>query len=256
MHEKKAPFATFLLEVRKRLILSFIAVGVGFLICYGFSDSIFEILTAPLIKGLQNINAQNIHVENALIFRSVAEAFFTYMKVGFVAGLMLVSPFVLYQIWGLAGSRLGRDKKRYVLSFVLAGSLFFALGILFGYFVALPFGCKFLLKYASQSVTPMPDMNDYLSFSIRFLLTFGLVFEFPVLLLILARVGVINARMLAEKRRYAILLIFVFAFVISPPDIISQVLMALPLMGLYEISILLCRVFERKPEEILTNKSG
>ena len=256
MSDKKAPFATYLQEIRKRLILSFIAVGLGFLICYGFADSIFEILTAPLIKGIQNINVRNIRVESALIFRTVAEAFFTYMKVGFVAGLMLASPFVLYQIWGLVGSRLGQDKKRYVLSFVLAGSLFFALGILFGYFVALPFGCKFLLRYASQSITPMPDMNDYLSFSIRFLLTFGLVFEFPVLLLILARVGAINARMLAQKRRYAILLIFIFAFVISPPDIISQVLMALPLMALYEISILLCRLFEKKPEEIVSDKIG
>ncbi len=249
MVDKKAPLATYLREIRKRLILSFIAVGVGFLICYGFSDSIFDILTAPLIK-----NIQNTHVESTLIFRSVAEAFFTYMKVGFVAGLMLASPFVLYQIWGLVGRRLDQDKKRYVLLFVLAGSLFFALGILFGYFVALPFGCKFLLKYASKSIRPMPDMNDYLSFSVRFLLTFGLVFEFPILLLILARIGAINAKMLGQKRRYAILLIFIFAFIISPPDIISQVLIALPLMGLYEVSILLCKIFEKKPEEILTDE--
>jgi sec-independent protein translocase protein TatC len=249
MVDKKAPLATYLQEIRKRLILSFIAVGAGFLICYYFSDSIFEILTAPLIN-----NIQNIHVESTLIFRSVAEAFFTYMKVGFVAGLMLASPFILYQIWGLVVSRLDQDKRRYVLLFVLGGSLFFALGILFGYFVALPFGCKFLLKYASQTIKPMPDMNDYLSFSVKFLLTFGLVFEFPILLLILARIGVINAKMLAQKRRYAILLIFIFAFVISPPDIISQVLMALPLMGLYEVSILLCKVFKKKPEEILTDE--
>ncbi len=254
--EKKGWLAAYLQEIRKRLILSFIAVGVGFLICYGFSDSIFKILSAPLIRSIQDINVQNIHVESALIFRSVAEAFFTYMKVGFVAGLILASPFVLYQVWGVVGSRLARDKKRYVLSFVLAGSFFFASGILFGYFVALPFGCKFLLKYASQSLTPMPDMNDYLSFSIRFLLTFGLVFEFPVLLLILARIGVINAKMLVERRRYAILLIFIFAFVVSPPDIISQVLMALPLMGLYEVSILLCRIFGKKPEEILADEIG
>ena len=249
MVDKKAPLATYLREIRKRLILSFIAVGAGFLICYYFSDSIFEILTAPLIN-----NIQNIHVESTLIFRTVAEAFFTYMKVGFVAGLMLASPFILYQIWGLVVSRLDQDKRRYVLLFVLGGSLFFALGILFGYFVALPFGCKFLLKYASQTIKPMPDMNDYLSFSVKFLLTFGLVFEFPILLLILARIGVINAKMLAQKRRYAILLIFIFAFVISPPDIISQVLMALPLMGLYEVSILLCKVFKKKPEEILTDE--
>ena len=249
MGDKKAPFATYLQEVRKRLILSFIAVGAGFLICYYFSDSIFEILTAPLIN-----NIQNIHVESTLIFRTVAEAFFTYMKVGFVAGLMLASPFILYQIWGLVVSRLDQDKRRYVLLFVLGGSLFFVLGILFGYFVALPFGCKFLLRYASNTIKPMPDMNEYLSFSVKFLLTFGLVFEFPILLLILARIGIINAKMLAQKRRYAILLIFVFAFVISPPDLISQVLMALPLMGLYEVGILLCRVFRKKPEDILTNE--
>lgn len=254
INEKKNSIAVYLREIRKRLILSFIAVGVGFLICYGFSDSIFEILIAPLIKSIQNIKVQNVHIESALIFRSVAGAFFTYMKVGFVAGLMLASPFLLYQVWGLVASRVPRDKKKYVLSFVLAGSFFFALGILFGYFVALPFGCKFLLKYASRSITPMPDMNDYLSFSLKFLLTFGLVFELPVLLLILSRIAVINAKMLAERRRYAILLIFLFAFVISPPDIVSQVLMALPLMALYETSILLCRLFEKKPAEILKDE--
>ena len=246
MNEKKAPFATYLQEIRKRLILSFIAVGVGFLICYGFSDSIFDILAAPLIRIMPT--------ESTLIFRSVAEAFFTYMKVGLVAGLMLTSPFVLYQIWGFVSRRLDQDKKRYVLPFVLAGSFFFALGILFGYFVALPFGCKFLLKYATKSIRPLMDMNAYLSFSVRFLLVFGLVFEFPVLLLVLARIGAINAKMLAQKRRYAVLLIFIFALVIAPPDFISQVLMALPLMGLYEVSILLCKIFEKKPERILTDE--
>jgi len=246
MDEKKAPLATYLQEIRKRLILSFIGVGVGFVICYSFSDSIFDILTAPLIKIMP--------VERALIFCTVAEAFFTYMKVGFVAGLMLASPFVLYQIWGFVSRRLDQDKKRYVLPFVLAGSFFFALGILFGYFVALPFGCKFLLKYASKSIKPMLDMNAYLSFSVRFLLIFGLAFEFPVILLVLARIGAINAKMLAQKRRYAILLIFIFALVIAPPDFISQVLMALPLMGLYEVSILLCKIFEKKPGRILTDE--
>jgi len=244
MDEKKAPLATYFQEIRKLLILSFIVVGVGFVICYSFSDSIFDILTAPLIKIMP--------VESTLIFCTVAEAFFTYMKVGFVAGLMLASPFVLYQIWGFVSRRLDQDKKRYVLPFVLAGSFFFALGILFGYFVALPFGCKFLLRYATKSIRPLMDMNAYLSFSVRFLLVFGLAFEFPVVLLVLARIGAINAKMLAQKRRYSILLIFIFALVIAPPDFISQVLMALPLMGLYEVSILLCKIFEKKPGQILT----
>jgi len=247
MGEKKVLLTTHLQEIRKRLILSFIAVGAGFLICYGFSDSIFDILAAPIIKVMP--------AGSTLIFRSTAEAFFTYMKVGFVAGLTLASPFILYQIWGFVSRRLDQDKKRYVLPFVLAGSFFFALGILFGYFVVLPFGCKFLLKYATQSIRPMPDMNAYLSFSVKFLLAFGLVFEFPVILLILARIGAIDAKMLAQKRRYAILLIFIFALIITPPDIISQVLMALPLMGLYEVGILLCKIFEKKPEGDLTDEA-
>ncbi|MGD0915418.1 MAG: twin-arginine translocase subunit TatC [Thermodesulfobacteriota bacterium] len=142
-----------------------------------------------------------------------------------------------------------------VLPIVLAGSFFFALGILFGYFVALPFGCKLLLKYATQSIRPMPDMNAYLSFSVKSLLAFGLVFEFPVILLILARIGAIDAKMLAQKRRYAILLIFVFGLIITPPDIISQVLIALPLMGLYEVGILLCKIFEKKPGGDLTHEA-
>ena len=244
MGEKKVLLTTHLQEIRKRLILSSIAVGAGFLICYGFSDSIFDILAAPIIKVMP--------AGSTLIFRSTAEAFFTYMKVGFVAGLTLASPFILYQIWGFVSRRLDQDKKRYVLPFVLAGSFFFALGILFGYFVALPFGCKLLLKYATQSIRPMPDMNAYLSFSVKSLLAFGLVFEFPVILLILARIGAIDAKMLAQKRRYAILLIFVFGLIITPPDIISQVLIALPLMGLYEVGILLCKIFEKKREGGLT----
>jgi len=247
MDEKTATLATHLQEIRKRFIYSSIAVGVAFLICYGFSDSIFDILTAPIIKIMPP--------ESTLIFRSVAEAFFTYMKVGFVAGVMLASPFILYQIWGFVGRRLDQDKKRYVAPFVFAGSFFFALGILFGYFIALPFGCKFLLKYATPFIRPMPDMNAYLSFSVRILLIFGLIFEFPVLLLVLARIGVVNAKMLAQGRRYAILLILVFAFVITPADIISQILMVLPLIGLYELSILLCKIFGRKHGRILTDES-
>jgi sec-independent protein translocase protein TatC len=239
MDEKKVLLTTHLQEVRRRLILSFIAVGTGFLICYSFSNSIFDILTVPIIKVMP--------AGSSLIFRTVAEAFFTYMKVGFVAGLVLASPFILYQIWGFVSCRLNQDQKRAALPFVLASSFFFALGILFGYFVGLPFGCKFLLKYATQSILPLPDMNAYLSFSVKFLLVFGFLFEFPVILLILAGIGAVNAKMLAQKRRYVILLIFIFALIIAPPDFISQVLMALPLMGLYEVSILLCKIFEKKP---------
>jgi sec-independent protein translocase protein TatC len=238
MDEKKLPLTTHLQELRKRLILSFIAVGGGFALCYTFAEKIFDILAAPLLEMMPK--------GGSLIFTSVAEAFFTYMKVAFIAGLILASPFVLYQIWAFVAPGLYRHEKKYVVPFVLAGSFFFALGIFFGYYVALPVGFKFLLGFATDFIKPLPSMKEYLSFSIKFLLAFGLVFEFPVVLVLLARIGVVDAKTLARQRKYAILLIFIFAAILTPPDIISQVIVALPMIGLYELSILLSKIFGKK----------
>jgi sec-independent protein translocase protein TatC len=238
MDEKKLPLTVHLQELRKRLILSFIAVGGGFALCYTFAEKIFDILAAPLLEMMPQ--------GGSLIFTSVAEAFFTYMKVAFIAGLILASPFVLYQIWAFVAPGLYRHEKKYVVPFVLAGSFFFALGIFFGYYVALPIGFKFLLGFATDFIKPLPSMKEYLSFTIKFLLAFGLVFEFPVVLVLLARIGVVDARTLARQRKYAILLIFVFAAILTPPDIVSQVIVALPMIGLYELSILLSKLFGKK----------
>jgi len=238
MDEKKQPLTSHLQELRKRLILSFLAVGAGFVICYAFSQHLFDILSKPLLKMMPE--------GSSLIFTSVAEAFFTYMKVAFIAGIMVASPFVLYQIWAFVAPGLYRHEKQYVIPFVTAGSFFFVLGILFAYFVAIPVGFRFLLGYATDFIKPMPSMKEYLSFSIKFLLAFGLVFEFPVVLVLLARIGIVDAKTMARHRKYAILLIFIFAAVMTPPDIISQLLMAIPLMGLYELSILLSKIFGKK----------
>jgi len=238
MDEKKLPLTTHLQELRKRLILSFIAVGGGFALCYAFAEKIFDILAAPLLKMMPT--------GGSLIFTSVAEAFFTYMKVAFISGLILASPFVLYQIWAFVAPGLYRNEKKYVVPFVLAGSFFFAIGILFAYTIALPIGFKFLLGFATDFIKPLPSMKEYLSFSIKFLLAFGLVFEFPVVLVLLARIGVVDAKTLARQRKYAILLIFVFAAILTPPDIISQLIVALPMIGLYELSILLSKLFGKK----------
>ncbi len=241
MDEKKLPLTGHLQELRKRLILSFIAVGAGFFVCYAFADTVFNILAVPLMKVMP--------AGGSLIFTSVAEAFFTYMKVGFIAGFILASPFVLYQIWAFVAPGLYQKEKRYVVPFVAGGSLFFAMGVLFAYYVAIPIGFKFLLGYATDFIKPLPSMKEYLSFSIKFLLAFGLVFEFPMVLILLARIGIVDAKTLARQRKYAILLIFIFAAVMTPPDLISQVLMALPLMALYELSILLSRIFGKKKAE-------
>jgi sec-independent protein translocase protein TatC len=249
MDEKKLPLTSHLQELRKRLILSFIAIGTGFIFCYAFADKIFNILAAPLMDILKIKGG-------SLIFISVAEAFFTYMKVAFIAGIIVTSPFILYQIWAFVAPGLYQKEKRYVVPFVLGGSLFFALGVLFGYYVAIPVGFKFLLGYATDFIKPMPSMKEYLSFSIKFLLAFGLVFEFPVVLVLLSKVGIIDAKILARQRKYAILLIFVFAAVMTPPDFISQVLMALPLIGLYELSILLSKIFGKKSTPIPSEGDG
>jgi len=242
MDEKKLPLTAHLQELRKRLIFSFIAVGIGFVICYAFADSLFEILAKPLLKIMP--------AGGALIFTSVAEAFFTYMKIGFIAGIILASPFILYQIWAFIAPGLYRHEKGYIVPFVLGGSLFFTLGVLFGYFVAIPVGFRFLLGYATDFIKPMPSMKEYLTFTIKFLLAFGLVFEFPVVLVLLARIGIVDSKMLARQRRYAILLVFILAAVVTPsPDLLTQVLTAIPLIGLYELSILLSRIFGKKKKK-------
>lgn len=238
MDEKKLPLSAHLQELRKRLILSFIAIGIAFFICYGLKEWLFNLLAAPLLKMIPE--------GGTFIFTSVAEAFFTYMKVAFIAGIILTSPFLLYQIWAFIAPGLYQKEKRYVVPFLLGGSLFFILGVLFGYYVAIPVGFKFLLGYATDFIRPMPSMKEYLSFSIKFLLIFGLVFEFPVALVLLAKIGIVDAKMLARQRKYALLLIFIFAAVMTPPDIISQVLMALPMIGLYELSILFSKLFGKK----------
>jgi sec-independent protein translocase protein TatC len=241
MDEKKLPLTAHLQELRKRLIFSFIAIGVGFILCYVFADHIFNILAAPLTNEL-------IPKGGSLIFTSVAEAFFTYMKLALIAGIIVTSPFIVYQIWAFVAPGLYQKEKRYVVPFVLGSTLFFVLGILFGYYVAIPVGFKFLLGYATDIIKPMPSMKEYLSFSLKFLLACGLVFEFPVALVLLSKIGIVDAKMLARQRKYAFLLIFIFAAVVTPsPDLISQVLMAVPLVGLYELSILLCRIFGRRP---------
>jgi len=247
MDEKKLPLTAHLQELRKRLILSFVAVGVGFFICYGLGTpgdlqvvSLYDILAKPLLRAMP--------AGGSLIFTSVAEAFFTYMKVGFIGGIILTSPFILYQIWAFVAPGLYRHEKRYIVPFLLGGTLFFVLGVLFGYFVAMPVCFRFLLRFSTDFIKVLPSMKDYLTFIMKFLLTFGLVFEFPVILVFLARIGLIDAKMLATKRKYAILLVFIIAAtVVAPsPDLLTQVLTAIPLIGLYELSILLCRIFGKK----------
>ena len=238
--EDKIPFTAHLEELRKRLITCFVAVGVGFAISYGFKEKLFQILTRPLITVMKE--------GETLIYTGLPEAFFTFLKVSFLSGLMLASPVIIYQFWMFVAPGLYDREKRLLIPVVLLSSVFFIGGALFGYFIVFPFGFDFFLGFATETIRPMPSMKEYLSFSAKLLLAFGLVFELPLVITFLARLGIVSVAFLKKNRKYAVLLFFVGAAILTPPDVVTQVMMALPLMLLYEVSIIGARIFGRKKE--------
>jgi sec-independent protein translocase protein TatC len=242
--DDKIPFTAHLEELRKRLITSFIAVCIGFVLCYGFKEKLFQILTQPLISVMKN--------GETLIYTGLPEAFFTFLKVSFLGGLMIASPVIIYQFWMFVAPGLYDREKRLLLPIVFLSTIFFVGGALFGYFIVFPFGFQFFLGFATETIRPMPSMKEYLSFSAKLLLAFGLVFELPLVITFLARLGIVSVDFLKKNRKYAILLFFVGAAILTPPDVVTQIMMAVPLMLLYEISIVGARIFGRKKEDAAT----
>jgi sec-independent protein translocase protein TatC len=236
--DEKLPFTAHLEELRRRLIICFAAIGVGFVISYIFSRRLFEILMMPLLSAMPP--------EEKLIYTGLPEAFFTYLKVAFLAGVLLAIPVITYQLWMFIAPGLYDKEKRFVLPIVFLSSIFFVGGALFGYFVVFPFGFKFFMGFASDYVRPLPSMKEYLGFSAKLLFAFGIVFELPLFITFLAKLGIVDVPFLKAKRKYAILLFFVFAAILTPPDVITQILMAGPLILLYEVSIIGARVFGKK----------
>lgn len=239
--EEKVPFTEHLEELRRRLLISVVAVAVGFLVCYFFSKQLFEILMKPLIVSLPP--------QSTLIFTSLPEAFFTYLKVSLLAGIFLSSPLVLYEMWAFISPGLYKHEKRYVIPFVFFSSIFFVGGALFGYFVVFPFGFKFFLGFATEYIRPMPTIKEYFGFCAKLLFAFGVIFELPLFVLFLSRIGIVNDKMLRKQRKYAILLVFVVSAILTPPDVMTQLMMAGPLLALYEISIWVAKIFGRKRVE-------
>lgn len=238
--DDKSPFTDHLSELRDRLIRCFIAVGVGFAGAYIFKDKLFDILTAPLVTAMNTSgNAQ-------MIFTGLPEAFFTYLKVSLLAGIVAGTPVLFYEFWMFVSPGLYRNEKKYLIPIVMLSVIFFVVGASFGYFVVFPYGFQFFLGFATETIHAMPSMKEYLSFASKMLLAFGFVFELPLVLTFMARMGLVTVDFLKKNRKYALLLFFVGAALITPPDVITQVMMALPLMVLYEISIIGARVFGRK----------
>jgi sec-independent protein translocase protein TatC len=237
--DHKMSLTGHLVELRKRLTRSLIAVGIGFGGCYYYKDWIFDIVTRPLTKVLPK--------NSYLIYTGLTEAFFVYMKLAFFASLIITCPFILYQIWKFIAPALHSKEKKYVLPFVFFSTLLFISGVLFGYFIALPPAFGFFVSFNNKYLQAMISFSDYLSLFVTFLLGFGLSFELPIFMFFLAKLGIVNAKMLSKQRRYAILVIFIVAAILTPsPDALSQILMAIPLMFLYEVSIFVVKFAEKK----------
>ena len=233
-------FTGHLEELRSCLITSAVAVMVAFLGCYAFADALFSFLAAPILK---------VQPDLALIGTGVAEAFFTKLKVAVIASIFVALPVILWQVWRFIAPGLYQHEQRYARLFVFFGTVFFLLGAWFCYEVIFQFGYSFFLEqYEAIDVRPTIRIGEYLSFSAKLMLAFGVTFELPVLAYFLTRVGLIDHRFLIRQFRYAILVIFILAAILTPPDIISQVLLALPLLVLYGISIGVAYFTRRKSD--------
>lgn len=222
---------THLAELRSRLIKSLLAVGGGMAISLTFSEQIFTFLSAPLVQVLPETDRQ-------LVFTSLPEVFFVYFKVAIFSGILIASPVIFYQIWRFIEPALYAHERRTAIPFVFTSTLFFFIGAGFCYYQVFPLGFRFFIGLSSEHIKPMLSMKEYLKFATTLLLVFGLIFEMPVLLSFLAGLGIVSASFLRKQRKYAIVIIFIIAAILTPPDVVTQVMMALPMIMLYEISIL------------------
>jgi len=224
-------------ELRVRIMRAMYGLLAGTVIALPFSERIVDWLARPITR-----------LGYELVFTAPAEAFWVQMKVGLIAGVFIAAPIILWQVWAFIAPGLHGHEKKYAVPFVLIGSVMFLAGGAFSLFVVTPYALTFLLSYARPGLKPMITIQNHIDFLLKFTLAFGAVFELPLALTLLARMGVVNARMLAKNRKYAILGAFVAGAVLTPtPDAFNQALMAGPLIILYEVGIVCARIFGRKP---------
>jgi len=242
--DEKQPFMSHLEELRKRLVWCAVAVGVGFAVAYVFSERLFEILISPLKDAMKE--------GDKLVFTALPEMFFAYLKIAFVAGLLGAAPVIFHQLWLFVAPGLYQKEKKLVIPFVVTSTILFVGGALFGYLIVFPFGFRFFLGLATESVTALPSVREYIGLSMKLLLAFGIIFELPVVLFFLTKTGLVTPKALRKQRKYAILSSFIVGAVLTPPDVISQLMMSVPLVALYEVGILVSLLAVKKepaPEE-------
>ena len=247
LEEKSMPLLDHLIELRTRLINSVIAVLVLFFISYYFSLEIYDFLVAPLADVLEEMGG-----ERRLIFTALHEAFFTYIKVAFFAALFLAFPFIAIQVWMFIAPGLYKNEKKAFAPFLIATPILFFMGGALVYYFIFPLAWKFFLSFESvggEGALPIQleaKVDQYLSLVMQLIFAFGLCFELPVVLTLLGRVGMVTSKGLTEKRKFAVVLAFGAAAILTPPDVSSQIGLAVPTMLLYEISIFSVSIIERK----------
>jgi len=241
IEDDKQPFMAHLEELRKRLVVCAIAIGIGFIFSYIFSKSLFSLLVMPLKKVLPP--------DSSLIFTNLPEMFIAYIKVALISGTILALPVIFYEVWMFMVPALYKKERKYLIPFIVVSSVLFLGGALFGYFVVFPYGFKFFIGLATEDIQALPSVKQYFSFSIRLLLAFGVVFELPVVVFFLTKIGIVNPGLMKKNRKFAILGSFAVSAILTPPDVATQVMMALPLIILYEISIFVSKGAHKKSKE-------
>ena len=243
----ESSFVGHLIELRTRLVHSLIFLSIFFLICYYFSDFIYGFLVEPYAKA-----AKNDDIERRLIFTALQETFLTYLKVSFFAAFFITSPYILIQIWKFIAPGLYEHEKSAIMPYLIITPILFFLGGMLVYYLVMPLAIKFFLSFESSGITTnLPiqleaKVNEYLSLVMKLIFAFGISFQLPVVLSLLARVGLIDSKFLKQRRKYVVVLIFAAAAVLTPPDPVTQIGLAIPLLILYELSIFSVMIIEKK----------